>query len=83
MECITCDGKVIIPTANDAKEEYRNKLRKDIIDAIQNAINENRTSTEVEGYLPDWLINEIKEAGYSIIEITNPLTYVYRISFQF
>lgn len=80
---IYSDGEVIIPNAKDVKENYKNRFRINIINALQEAVDKGQSSIEVKEHLPDWLIYEMKEAGYSIIEMSNTLTYTYRISFLF
>lgn len=81
MEYCKCDGKVILPNAKDVKEIYNNKLRINIIEALQKAIDKGETSVEVKGYIPDWLISEMEKAGYRVIETGTPLTIAHKIIF--
>ncbi|WP_298042583.1 hypothetical protein [uncultured Clostridium sp.] len=68
MEYRIINGKVMLPTAKEAKESYKNGCRKLIIEAIEKANDEGENFTIVEN-IDEWLILELKEQGYKVEKI--------------
>lgn len=82
MDYEILDSKVIIPSVEYAKEYYRNEYRKNIINLISEAAENQKNEVEVST-LPFWLREELEQAGYSIHTKENVLRIEgYVISFR-
>lgn len=68
MEYRIINGKVMLPTAKEAKESYKNGCRKLIIEAIEKANAKGESFTTVPN-IDEWLILELKEQGYKVNKI--------------
>ncbi len=68
MNYLIINGKVELPTAEKAKEEYKNACRKSIIKAIEQA-NDRGENFTIVGNIDEWLKLELKERGYKVCRI--------------
>lgn len=68
MNYLIINGKVELPTAEKAKEEYKNACRKSIIKAIEQA-NDRGENFTIVGNIDEWLKLELKERGYVVNKI--------------
>ncbi|MCI9069867.1 MAG: hypothetical protein HFJ13_11500 [Clostridium sp.] len=62
------NGNIDLPTADEAKEEYKNVCRKLIIKEIEKANGEGKNFIFVKD-MDEWLKLELKERGYKVCRI--------------